>query len=407
MTHAERDEVYKAGREGRTVTHTPYADAYQQGQRDRKREKSRRDEGASGGGEAIIAIVLLGAIAAIIGIAIVASVAALAAAVVLLLASRLPFRSGTLSYREAYKACFYVMVTWLVATGAVGFGAYAAQTGQPGAPHELVRAVAAAFEMYGGLALAVPISLVPWPEGVNPPQPVFSHDVDLTAVLILTIPAWLAAAIALRVNTDQGWLSALITTPVLIVVGVVFGLVVVLACGVLAVRADTAPLVLGPELAYTTLLAGVVVSGAAIIGSVAGGTLVAVVAAILALGRRFPLAVAMRGTGLAVFTSCVVTALALFLFRNADPLVAAVRAAVTARQMVLPPWSVLEVLLPLAVPGLLLGALFIRRVMPGAGAPRYLLACAIFAPIGLLFDVAALAAGLAAFDSEYFSAFRG
>lgn len=405
MTYADREEAYKAGREGRSI-HTAHVNAYEDGQRDRKRARDRaRDRDADaprGGGEAILLVLALAAVGAIVAVALVSAVAAIAAAVVVAVAARIPPRATSPSYAEAYKAGFYAFGTWLTLTSVLGFGALAIQDGQPGAWYALVRDIARTFNEGGAYIVTLPISWVPWPGGVVPPTPAAPVDLGTGALLVLIAPAWIGAAIALGMHVNFGLLRASIAVPFVVGAGVTLAVGVLVGVMALALRADTPPIGFDAELASIALLAIAAACLAAVVFGLLGGLVGAAVTAALSLGKRFPLGYAMRSTGGAVLASCLTTAIALFLFRQGDGFAAVVRESASARQFFLPDWTVVQAFLPLAMPGVLLGGSLLRGALPLGGFAQYLLACVLFAPLAVVADAAALGGAFVAFDSANF-----
>lgn len=405
MTYADRDEAYRAGREGRSI-HTAYVDSYEEGQRDRKRARARAAErdGAGGGlGGLVLLAVALAAIAIIIGLAIVSAIAAFVAAFVVAAAARIPPRSTSNSYAEGYKASFYAFAASLAVACGLGFGAAEIQNGQPGAWYELVRETARAANEGGGYVLLLPLSWMPWPDNIVLPMPVAPSDLSTGALLVLLLPAWFAAIVALAVNTDFGFVRAGLAAPLVVAVGLAWVLSLIAGVLALAVRADIPPIEIGPDLAYVALLAAGAAFATAVVAGLVGGVALAAVTAAASLGKRFAAGASFRATLGAVFVSCVATAIGLFLFRHGDGFALTVRDAVSARQFALPIWPELQAFLPFSVPGVLLGGLFLRGSVPGSGFVAYLLACLLLTPLALAADAVALAGGFFAFDSGLFA----
>lgn len=435
MTYHEsqqRDEAYRAGREGRSVI-TPYGDDYDRGKKERRNAQRRRDDPGGGGGPGLVILLMLFfvvvAVAVVLVAAIGAAAGAVAAALPLWFVARLPPGGENIGYRLAYRSSFVALLAWILLTLVVGVGAEYIRTEQPGAWHEWVRTTGDAFLLGVGSVLAKAAAWAPTPDsgifaeasGTSAFSRFGRVGADAAGELgaalsapgvfaVLVLLPLLGAAVAIRAMLPfggfAGFVRACIATPIVVALGSALMFVALVGVRWVGLRADLPPALPGAELGVAAAVTSAAVGGAALVGALLGGPLVAAITTALTFGRRFPLRNSISAMGLAAFVAALVGALALYLFRDADAYVANVAAAVAARGVIWPSASVLAAFMVVAAPGVLLGALILRAGLRDSyrGVVGYLAACAVFAPIALALDTAALAAGVLALESPEFLA---
>jgi hypothetical protein len=427
MTYQEsqaRDEAYRAGREGRSV-YTAYGDDYDRGKKERANAKRRWNEltegSGAGAGPGLVYLFLLAVLVmvalAVMSAAVSAAAGAVVAALPLWFLSRLPPGGANIGYRLAYRASVAALMIWILLTFLVGLGAEWLRTGQPGTWHQWVRDTSDAFRLTAMRVIAAAAAQLPWPDrdvgalGLDPRALTAADGVpELRRVLsmphvfaVLVLLPLVGATIALKVTLPFGgvigFVRACIAAPLVVASGAVGIVSVAMGIAWLALHADTPPSLPAVELGVAAAVAAIVLGAAALAGALLGGPLVALVTAAVTLGRRIPVGASVVGMGFAIFVAGLVSAFALYFFRDADAYVAHIAAAV-AGGSVWPSSSSLGAFGIVAAPGVLLGALVLRAALrePYRGALGYFAVSAMFAPIAVAIQTAALAAGVVAIE---------
>jgi hypothetical protein len=369
----------------------------------------------------LVALVLIVAIAAA---AIGAAAGAVVAALPLWLIARVPPAKESIDYQLAYRASFLALLTWIVATSVVGFGAEALRSGGPGAWEQWVRDTADASKFAVAQIAAAATAWVPWPEEslsaltsgagatgsfgfatASTESALFAPEVFAVLVLLPLLGAAIALRLTLPFNGFSGIVRACIGAALVVASGLASLVALLVGLVSIAVHARTAPLPEGWQIGSLAALIAAVLGAAAAAAALLGGPLFAIATGLVTRGRAFPFGTSLRVAGFAGFVAVLVTALALYLFRYADAYVANVDAAVAARALIWPSWAAIRDFSVVALPGVLLGALVMRGATPlFRGVLGYLAVCAIFAPIALALSTAALAAGIVALDSPQIGA---
>lgn len=225
MTYADREEAYKAGLEGRSV-HTPYGDEYERGQRDRKKKKKKHslesDTLGSGGVAGIVGALLLVVIVGFFAGVLLAALMSVVATFVVMLAARLPPRGEALGYRDAYKATFAAIFTWLAITLGLVYAAwFAGEHLSPGGLRNFAMLAGTTSYATLGTLLAPPLSVLPTLDGMPPlPSAPLGNLLNAANAAVLA-PGMIVAVAALRFgDADLGWLRACIAAPVAVITGV-------------------------------------------------------------------------------------------------------------------------------------------------------------------------------------------
>ena len=161
-----------------------------------------------------------GGVAGIVGALLLVVIVGFFAGV--LLAARLPPRGDALGYRDAYKATFAAIFTWLAITLGLVYAAwYAGEHLSPGGLRDFAMLAGTTSYATLGTLLAPPLSVLPTLDGMPPlPSAPLGNLLNAANAAVLA-PGMIVAVAALRFgDADFGWLRACIAAPVTVITGV-------------------------------------------------------------------------------------------------------------------------------------------------------------------------------------------